>query len=95
MNQPERPSLTTDIEKVGIPAQQQPRPDDKFDLDRVQEDARQHAQALERGMRGATEPARAHKYVLLTIKQIDYLLILLKPYSSSIAEEVRCKLESA
>ena len=64
-------------------------------MQRVQDDARHHAQALERMNRGATEPAQKHRYVLLTAKQIDYLLVVLKPYSSSIADEVRVKLESA
>jgi hypothetical protein len=89
------PSLSTDIERV-IP-REIPIPmnvEEHLDLKRMEEDAWQHRQGFAR-TRGATEPASAYKNILFTEKQINYLLVILKPYVSPIAEECRVKLESA
>ena len=89
------PSLSSAIERV-IPRETplSLNEEERLDLHRLQEDARQYAQQLVR-TRGATEPASAYKNVWLTEKQINYLLVILKPYLSPIAEECRVKLESA
>ena len=63
-------------------------------MNRVKEDAREHAKGLIRTT-GATEPSSAYHNILFTDKQINYLLVILKPYLSPIAEECRVKLESA
>jgi hypothetical protein len=65
-----------------------------MDLHRVTEDARLYRAGLD-NMRGGTEPVSAYRNVWLTEKQINYLLVILKPYVSPIAEECRVKLESA
>jgi hypothetical protein len=89
------PSLSSDIErKVPVKAPLSLAEEERLDNFRLQEDARSHRDALLRNM-GATEPASAYKNVLLTDKQINYLLVILKPYLSPIAEECRVKLESA
>ena len=89
------PSLSSDIERTTpvrepLPLHEQER----LDNYRLQEDTRIHREALLRNS-GGTEPASAYKNVLLTDKQINYLLVILKPYLSPIAEECRVKLESA
>ena len=89
------PSLSTDIERT--PPVREPLPlheQERLDTYRLQEDVRNHREGLLRNL-GGTEPASAYKNVLLTDKQINYLLVILKPYLSPIAEECRVKLESA
>lgn len=89
------PSLSTDIERT--PPVKTPLSlieEERLDTYRLNEDARSHREALLRNL-GATEPVSAYKNVLLTDKQINYLLVILKPYLSPIAEECRVKLESA
>jgi hypothetical protein len=91
------PSRSTDIENVATAKQAPPLPWDggeRLDHHRVQEDIRTYRESLAR-MQGGTEPATAYRNVLLTEKQINYLLVILKPYLSPIAEECRVKLESA
>ena len=87
------PSLSTDIERT-FPRDLSFSEEDRLDMQRVNEDARMHAKGLIRTT-GATEPSSAYKNVLFTDKQINYLLVILKPYLSPIAEECRVKLESA
>jgi hypothetical protein len=89
------PSLSADIERV-IP-REIPIPmsvEEALDLKRMADDAWQHRAGFAR-TRGATEPSSAYKTILLTERQINYLLVILKPYVSPIAEECRVKLESA
>ena len=89
------PSLSTDIERV-IP-REIPIPmnvEEAMDLKRMADDAWQHRAGFAK-TRGATEPASAYRTILFTEKQIGYLLVILKPYVSPIAEECRVKLESA
>jgi hypothetical protein len=89
------PSRSTDIERA-ISRSSPPSLDEeeRLDVHRLQEDAREYRKQLIRNQ-GATEPASAYRNVLLTEKQINYLLVILKPYVSPIAEECRVKLESA
>jgi hypothetical protein len=87
------PSLSTDIQQT-FPRDLSFSEEDHRDMDRVNEDARTHARGLVRTT-GATEPASAYRNILFTDKQINYLLVILKPYLSPIAEECRVKLESA
>src|ERR1700741_4476971 len=72
-----------------------PNEEERLDMVRVTEDARRHRRGLDDRTRGGTEPVSAYKNVWLTDKQINYLLVILKPYVSPIAEECRVKLESA
>jgi hypothetical protein len=92
---PASPSLSSDIERE-TPGKTPPPffEQERLDQHRLQEDVRAHREGLLR-TRGATEPASAYRNVLLTEKQINYLLVILKPYISPIAEECRVKLESA
>ena len=90
------PSLSSAIERKP-PPEKKPLSlpeEERLDTYRLQEDVRSHREALLRNS-GGTEPASAYKNVLLTDKQINYLLVILKPYISPIAEECRVKLESA
>jgi hypothetical protein len=88
------PSLSTDIERSIREVPMALNDQELLDLRRVEEDAWQHRQGFSR-MRGATEPASAYKTIHFTDRQINYLLVILKPYISPISEECRVKLESA
>jgi hypothetical protein len=89
------PSLSSDIERANAAKTALPfNEEERIDLYRLQEDAREYRKQLSR-IPGGTEPASAYRNVLLTEKQINYLLVILKPYVSPIAEECRVKLESA
>jgi hypothetical protein len=87
------PSLSSDIQQI-FPRDLSFSEEDRLDMLRVKEDARANAAGLARTT-GATEPSSAYKNILLTDRQINYLLVILKPYLSPIAEECRVKLESA
>jgi hypothetical protein len=89
------PSLASDIARA-LPGKTPPSliEEERLDAHRLSEDVREFRNALLRSQ-GATEPASAYRNILLTEKQINYLLVILKPYTSSIAEECRVKLESA
>jgi hypothetical protein len=89
------PSLSSDIERANAGKTLLPlNEEERMDLHRLTEDTREYRRQLAR-MAGGTEPASAYRNVLLTEKQINYLLVILKPYVSPIAEECRVKLESA
>jgi hypothetical protein len=79
------PSMSTDIERANL-----------ADLKRVKQDATDHAARMERSLTsGGTERVDQYKSVLLTQRQIDYLILILSPYKTNISEECRVKLESA
>jgi hypothetical protein len=86
------PSLASDIALPGRPALS-PDEEERAEIARLRQEAVDHHRQLLRNS-SATEPASAYKNVLLTEKQINYLLVILKPYVSPIAEECRVKLES-
>jgi hypothetical protein len=89
------PSLSNDIAR-SLPGKLPSSLDEEeqMDIARMRRDILAHHAAISRTS-GATEPASAYRTVLLTDKQINYLLVILKPYVSPIAEECRVKLESA
>jgi hypothetical protein len=87
------PSLASDIDFPGKPALS-PDEEERKEIARLRADAVAHHTQLLRNNSGATEPSSAYRNVLLTEKQINYLLVILKPYVSPIAEECRVKLES-